>query len=92
MSVVLEKLSNSELLEKFESLSAEHLCIMKVFYSRLSRGEISISEFERFKEISENTGVALIDLLPQSANKQTVEGTIKDAVSNVVEKAYNTNR
>lgn len=92
LNIGIDNLSNSELLEKFESLSAEHLNVMREFYSRLNRGEISASEFERFKEISENEGVALIDLLPQSASKQTVEGTIKDAVSNVVKKAYDANR
>ena len=84
--------SNQELIEKFEDISAEYLGLMREFYSRLDRGGISKSEFERFKEISENVGVALIDLLPQSADKKTVEGTIRDSVSNVVKKAYDQNR
>ncbi len=88
----LETCSNQELMEKFESNCAEQLNLMREFYSRLNRGEISASEFERFREISENVGVALIDLLPQSVKKQTVEGTITDAVSNVVKKAYDENR
>lgn len=92
MLVVLEKLSNPELIEKFEGLSAEHLCVMREFYSRLSRGEISSSEFERFREISENTGVALIDLLPSGIEKKAVEGTITASVSGVVKKAYGQNR
>lgn len=92
MSIVLEKLSNPELIEKFESLSAEHLNVMREFFSRLNRGEISSSEFERVREISEKTGVALIDLLPSGIEKKSVEGTINESVSSVVQKAYDQNR
>lgn len=85
-------LSNEELIERFEMVMAEHLGLMREFYSRLSRGEISASEFEMFKEISENTGIALIDLLPSQTDKKSVESTIRESVSGVVKKAYDENR
>lgn len=88
----LETCSNQELIDKFESVCAEHLNLMREFYSRLNRGEIGASEFERFREISENVGVALVDMLPSGTDKKTVEGTIRDSVSNVVKKAYDANR
>lgn len=87
-----EKLSNEKLIERFEEIMAEHMGLMKEFYSRLGRGEISGSEFERFKEISENTGIALIDLLPQQTDKKSVESVLRESVSGVVKKAYDENR
>lgn len=87
-----EELNNTELIEKFEEIMAEHVGLMKEFYVRLNRKEISDSEFVRFQEITEHAGVALIDLLPLQTDKKSVEDTIKSATHNVVQKAYDENR
>lgn len=86
------KLSNEKLIERFEEIMAEQLNLLKEFYSRLGRGDISGSEFERYKEISENTGIALIDLLPSQTDRKSVESTIRGTVSDVVKKAFDGNR
>lgn len=87
-----EKLNNVELIEKFEEIIAEQVGLMKEFYTRLNRKEISDSEFVRFQEIAENAGVALIDLLPLQTDKKSVEDTINITVHDTVQKAYDENR
>lgn len=87
-----EKLSNDKLIEKYEEIIAEQLSLLKEFYSRLGRGEINGSELERYKEISENAGVALMDLLPSQTDVKSVDNAIRGAVSNVVKKAFDENR
>jgi hypothetical protein len=86
------KLNNEKLIERFEEIMAEQLNLLREFYSRFGRGEISSSEFERYKEISENTAIALMDLLPSQTDVKFVENTIRGAVSDVVKKAFDENR
>lgn len=89
---MLEKLTNDELLEKVELMYSDLIGLMREIYSRLGRGDMSGRELEKFQEISEKAGVALIDMAPPGTKLKAVEGTIRDSVSSVVKKAYSPER
>lgn len=86
------KLDNEKLLEKYQEVMVEQLSLLKEFYSRLNKGEIGDSEYERYKEISENASIVLMDLLPSQADKRSVENVVRETVSNMVKKAFDENR
>ena len=88
----LENLSNDELLEKTELIYSDLVGLMKELYSRIGRRDISSNELERFQDISEKAGIALIDMAPPGLEQKAVENTIKTSISGVVKKAYNPDR
>jgi len=87
-----EKLDNEKLLEKYQEIMAEQLSLLKEFYSRLNSGGIGDSEYERYKEISENASIVIMDMLPSQADKRTVENVVRETVSNVVKKVFDEHR
>lgn len=88
---MLENLSNSELLEKFDTSCSEYYGIAKELTLRMSRREISDGEYQKFKEIIERVVVAFVDF-SKIDNKNTAKKIITDATSNIIDKAFDENR
>lgn len=87
----LKILGNTELIERTESVGIDYIILIKESLVRISSGQFSDEEYQRFTNIGEKTGVALLDLAP-NATKYDAKKYMTEAVSQVVDKAYDKNR
>ena len=87
----LKILNNTQLIERVESIGIDYVILVREALLRIGNRQFSDEEYQRFTGIGEKTGVALLDLAP-NATKYDVKKSITDAVSQVVDKAYDKNR
>lgn len=82
--------NNTELLEIIESSSIKYINTIKEFIIRLRDKKVTEEEYEKFVEIGEKMGIELIDF--SDSNKYKAKETITNAISHIVDKAYDDNR
>lgn len=87
----LKLITNTELIEMIESTGIDYIIQIKEALLRIGDGRFSNDEYQRFIGIGENTGIALLDLAP-NATKYDAKKSITDAMSQVLDKAYDPTR
>ena len=87
----LKNLDNTQLIERVESIGIDYVILVREALLRIGNRQFSDEEYQRFTGIGEKTRVALLDLAPNVA-KYDEKKSITDAVSQVVDKAYDKNR
>ena len=84
-------ITNTELIERVESVGIDYIILIKEALIRIGSRQFSDEEYQRFVSIGEKTGVALLDFAP-NITKYDAKKSITEAISQVVDKAYDENR